>query len=194
MYKVLGSKKNRGFRVLWMLEEIGQPYEVVPADPRSPEVIARNPSGKLPVLIDGDHAIPESSAILTYLGDRHGQFVFPCGTPERGMLDALVHIIADDFDACLWTAARHSFILPEDKRVPAIKPTLRWEFARAQGHMAARLGAGPFLMGETMTVADILLTHCLRWARGAKFELIPEMQAYLDRMNRRPALKRVEAL
>jgi glutathione S-transferase len=193
MYKVIGKVQSRAFRVLWMLEEIGQPYELIEAAPRSPEVVALNPSGKVPVLVDGDATLLDSTAIITYLADKHDKLTYPAGTIERARQDALTHATLDEVDAVLWTGARHSFILPEDKRVPEVKPSLKWEFARNLDLMADRF-EGPFLMGDTMTIADIVLTHCLNWAYGAKFPVENEkMLAYAKTMRGRDAFKRAQA-
>ena len=57
------------------------------------------------------------------------------------------------------------------------------------------MGEGPFLMGEVMTVPDIILTHCGNWALGAKFPIVEHrLSAYLDQMRQRPAYKRAMAL
>ncbi|MCC6007693.1 MAG: glutathione S-transferase family protein, partial [Rhodobacteraceae bacterium] len=181
MYKVIGSPGSRAFRVLWMLEELGVPYEHVAAKPRSDEVVALNPSGKVPVLVDEGVPITDSTAIVQYLADKHGKMTHPAGTIARARQDGLTHLLLDEIDACLWTAARHSFILPEEMRVGAIKTPLRWEFARSQQGVADRLGEGPFLMGEMMTVPDILLAHCGLWARKAGFDITaPNLLAYLE--------------
>jgi glutathione S-transferase len=92
-------------------------------------------------------------------------------------------------------AARHSFILPEEHRQPAIKTPLKWEFERSQRTLVARMGPGPFLMGETMTVPDILLAHCLIWAGAAGFPIVePALEAFRDRMRDRPAYGRAMAV
>ena len=194
MYKVYGSVSSRAFRVLWMLEEIGQPYEFVKAGPHSAEVLALNPSGKVPVLTDGDAVLTDSTAILTWLADRHHQLTHPAGTIARAQQDALLHCVLDEVDAVLWTAARHSFVLPEERRVPAVKDSLKWELSRNLDRMAARF-EGPFVMGATMTIADIVLTHCLNWAHNAKFEITSErLLAYGKEMRGRAAFRRVVAL
>ncbi|MDK3071586.1 glutathione S-transferase family protein [Sedimentitalea sp. JM2-8] len=194
MYKVYGSVTSRAFRVLWMLEEIGEPYDYIKAGPRSEAVTALNPSGKIPVLTDGNVVITDSTAILTYLADKHRKLTFPAGTIERAHQDALTHAILDELDAVLWTAARHGFVLPEEHRVPDVKPSLKWEFARNLDRLADRM-AGPFLQGEQMTIADIIATHCLNWAIGAKFPVENEkMNAYAKAMRSRDAFKRVRGL
>ncbi len=194
MYEVIGTRASRTLRVLWMLEEIGQPYTHLPAGPRSDEARAANPSGKVPALrVEGD-VITDSVAIMTYLGDHHGALTYPAGTILRARQDALTFQIIDDVDALLWTAARHGFILPEEHRVEAIKPSLKWEFARNISRLSKAI-KGPFLMGDQMTIPDILLTHCLRWAATAKFPApdanLAEFQA---RMEARPAFQTAVAL
>jgi glutathione S-transferase len=194
MYKVIGTVASRTFRVLWMLEELGQPFEHLAAPPRSPDVVALNPSGKVPVLIDDGAPITDSTAILQYLADKHGSLTHPAGTLPRARQDSLTQFLLDEFDAALWMAARHSFILPAELRQSAIKDSLKWEFARSQKTLVARLGEGPFLMGAEMTVPDIILTHCGNWAEAAKFPISePRLADYLARMRARPAFQRAKA-
>ena len=194
MYKVLGTANTRAFRVMWMLEELDQPYDHVRAAPQSDGVVAFNPSGKVPVLIEDGTPITDSTAIIQYLADRHGALTHKAGTIERARQDSLTQFLLDEFDAVLWTAARHTFVLPEELRVSAIKDTLRWEFQRSQQILKQRVGNGPYLMGEVMTVPDIILTHCLGWAQAARFPLMDCWdQNYLVKMRARPAYLRADA-
>lgn len=194
MYQVIGTRASRTFRVLWMLEEMGVEYAHIPANPRSDEVRALNPSGKVPVLRDGDAVLTESVAIMAYLGDKHGQFCCPAGTVARARQDALSFQILDEIDAVLWATARHSFILPEEHRVPAIKEPMKWEYARNLKRLSDKL-EGPFLMGEALSIPDILLTHCLRWAEIAKFPAPDDkLSEYKARMEARAAFQKVLAL
>jgi glutathione S-transferase len=193
-YKIIGSVKSRTLRVLWMLEEIGAEYEHVPSAPRSEEVTRFNPAGKVPVLIAEGVPITDSVAIMTFLGDRHGKLTHAAGTIQRARQDSLTQAIVDEFDAALWTAARHSFVLPEDKRVPAVKDSLRWEFERSQEQFVPRMAEdGPFLMGEEMTIPDILLAHCMGWAVAAKFPVTEPFKEHARRMRDRPAFARASA-
>ncbi|MDG4646815.1 glutathione S-transferase family protein [Roseibacterium sp. SDUM158017] len=193
-YQVIGSVKSRTMRVLWMLEEIGASYEHVPAAPRSDEVTRFNPAGKVPVLVADGVPISDSVAIMTFLGDRHGKLTHTPGTIERARQDSLTQAIIDEFDAPLWMAARHSFILPEDMRMPGIKDSLRWEFERSQEQFLPRMAEdGPFLMGEELTIPDILLAHCMGWAVGAKFPVTEPFREHARRMRERPAFERASA-
>lgn len=195
MYKVIGKTQTRTLRVLWVLEELGLDYDHVQAPPRDPSVVAVNPAGKVPILIADGVPITDSLAIMTYLADRHAALTFAPGTIDRAHQDALTHFVNEEFDQILWMAARHSFVLPEEHRLPAIKDSLKWEFEQSQHRLLPRMSeTGPFLMGETMTIADILLAHCLRWAVGAKFPIIDDrIHAFGAMMFDRPAYKKAAA-
>lgn len=190
MYTVIGSANTRTLRVLWLLEELGLPYTHIPAAPQSAAARAHNPVGKVPTLIDGAASITDSTAIVTYLADKHGAFTAPAGTLPRAQQDSVTHFLLDEFDALLWTSARHSFVLPEDMRMPAIKTSLKWEYARNLSRLSARL-KGPYLMGDQMTVPDILAAQCLSWGLAAKFPS-PEgaLADYLTMLRARPAYLR----
>lgn len=194
MYEVFGTTTSRAFRVLWALEELGQPYTLIPAKPRDPVITAVSPSGKVPALrVEGD-VLTDSTAIMTYLADKHGGLLAPAGTLARAQQDSVVHAIIDEVDAVLWTGARHGFVLPEEHRVPEVKPSLKWEFNRNVSRLADRITT-PFAAGDRFTIADILLTHCLNWSISAKFEYESEkMKAYAKEMRARPAFQRVRAL
>lgn len=192
MYTVIGSKATRTFRVLWTLEEMGLPYRHHPEKPRSQAVIALNPSGKVPVLQDGDAVLTDSVAIMTYLADKHGQLTHPAGTLDRARQDALTFLLLDEFEAEIWMAAKHSFVLPPELRLKEVKDSLKWGFAQSAARLAPQV-QGPFLMGETMTIADILCAHVLQWAVLAKFPDPGEvLNAYRARMQARPAWLRLQ--
>ena len=192
MIEVIGNMRSRAFRVLWMLEELGEPYVHRSASPHSAEVLKWNPAGKIPVLVEDGVAITDSTAILEYLADKRGRFSSPSGTLERAKQDSWTNFLLDEFDACLWAAARHSFILPPERRVPDLKATLKWEFARSLKSLASRMGEGPFLTGDQMTVPDFILAHCGLWARVAKFDIDePKVAERIERLQSRPAYRKI---
>lgn len=192
MYTVIGKANSRATRVLWMLEELGQSFEHVPAAPQSEGVVSFNPAGKVPVLIEDGTPITDSTAIIQYLADKHGALTYRAGTLDRARQDSLTQFLLDEFDAALWMAARHSFVLPAEMRQSAIKDSLIWEFTNSQKTLVHRMGEGPFLMGAQMTVPDIILTHCGIWSRVAKFPIKEaRLSDYLKRMTTRPALAKV---
>jgi len=193
MYTVLGHLRSRTFRVVWALEELDQPYDLQQATPQSPEIRAVNPFGKIPALIDGDTTLTDSAAILTYLSDKYGALTHPAGTLERARQDALTFAILDEMEAPVWSYAKHSFAMPEEHRVPAVKDSLKWEFSRGTNALTQRLGEGPYLMGDTFTIADIIATHVGNWATKAGFPITDDYTTYLNHTRARPAYQRADA-
>ena len=191
MYKVFGIPQSRAFRVIWMLEEIEIEYEHFSLKPGSQEVKNLNRSGKVPVLMDGEEILSDSSAIISYLGDKHEQLCFPRGSIERARQDAMVFRIIDEVDMILWLAARHSFILPEERRVNAIKPSLKWEFERNIDRIMSEKKS-KFLMGDEFMLPDIILAHCGSWARSAKFPSENKLfNDYINMCYDRPAVRKL---
>ena len=99
MYTLIGSIKTRAVRVAWVLEELGLDYTYVATPPRSEPVKKHYDPGKIPVLLDGDTAIPDSVAIMTYLADKHGGLTFPAGTVERAIQDGHTQFICEEMDS-----------------------------------------------------------------------------------------------
>ncbi|WP_299672152.1 glutathione S-transferase family protein [uncultured Roseobacter sp.] len=193
MYTVIGATKSRALRVLWTLEELGEPYTHIAAGARTDEARTYNPLGKIPALVDGDAVLTDSVAIMTYLADKHGKLTAPAGTVGRAHQDAMTLWLVDEFDAILWAAAKHSFVLPEERRVPAVKDALKFEFERSAAVLSDRL-EGPFLMGDDITLPDILACHCLNWAVGAKFPRTDDkLFAYAKALRDRPAFQAASA-
>ncbi len=193
MYKIIGTPTSRAFRVIWMMEEIGQPYELVPVKAGSDEAKAYNPSGKVPALMVDDTIITDSAAIMMYLADKHNALTYPAGTLDRARQDGFLHRVNDEFDAILWTAARHSFVLPPEHRVAEVKPSLKWEFARNVDRLMSEF-TGPYLMGDMCTVPDLILTHCGGWAISAGFPMENEaFKAYAKRVRSSDAFARARA-
>lgn len=189
MYTVIGQVKSRAMRVLWALEEMGEDYTHIPAEPRSDETKKYNPNGKIPALLDGEHVLTDSMAIVTYLADKHGKLAYPAGTVERAHQDAMTFWLIDEFDAVLWTAAKHKFVLPKEQRAPEVLNSLKAEFSTSAAKLSENL-KGPFLMGDALTIPDILACHCLNWAIGAGFPRTDDrVFAYAKNLRDRPAFQ-----
>jgi len=191
---VIGTRKTRAFRVLWALEEMELDYAHTPAMPRSQEVTRHAPLGKIPLLLVGNTVIKDSLAILTYLTDKHDQFTCPAGSLERAQQDAWTFRITDELDSLLWMAAQHSFLLPQEARVPEIKDALKAAYETNLARISTEF-SGPFVTGSSLSVPDFLLMHCLGWARVAGFPPPPEiLRAYIKELIKRPAYKRAQNL
>ncbi len=191
MLTVLGSPRSRAFRVIWLLEELELEYEVRNLSPRDPEVFALNPSGKIPALLDGEACIIDSAAICHYLADREQRLTFKPGSIKRAMQDSFTFFALDDLETPLWTHGKNNFVLPKEQRVPQILDQCKAEFAKALKNFEHRLGNNKYVMGDTFTIADIFITHCMTWAKSSRFE-IPKGPAddYLKHTRSRPAYRR----
>lgn len=191
MIEVAGSKGSRITRVLWMLEELGEPYALLPVKPNSPEARALNPTGRVPILLDGDLVLWDSAAICLYLGEKHPEKGLAARSlAERARMDAWMHFLQSELEMPMWNKLKHRLLLPPELRVE-VGPWVTWEFARDAEALEVRLGAGPFALGDRFTAVDVLLGHVLQWARSAKFEPFPDgVSAYAERVWSRPALAR----
>jgi glutathione S-transferase len=188
MYQAVGSRGSRVSRVLWMLEELGEPYEFIEVGRRSQEAYALNPSGKVPILIDGDLRITDSAAICVYLADKHADKGFGAnpGLAGRAEIDGWMHFAQSELEAPLWNKLRHRFILPPELRV--------YDFASEVRALDGRLGDRAFALGERFSAVDVLLGDIGAWARGGRFRIESErVNAYLDRVLSRPARARAQA-
>lgn len=194
MYKIIGHPHSRTSRIAWMLEELGQDYEYIIATPQSETARKYNPNGKVPILLDGDDAIIDSVAIVTYLADKHGAITHKAGTIERAQQDSLMQFACDELDGSLWAGAKHRFALPEEHRIEAMKDTAKYEFERGCKGLAKRLGDKEFVTGDSFTIADLIIGHCAGWAQSAKYNLPDgKIGEYFTRLQSRDALARARA-
>lgn len=201
MLTLYGCPNTRSMRVAWVLEEAGAAYDYEPVilrkgGGRRPSFLRVNPSGKVPVLVDGDLVLSESAAICTYVGD-----LFPAarltpafGTADRGRYNQWMAFAIAEFEQPLWTIAKHRFALPKELRVPAVEEAARWEFGRACRVLEKGLGERAFIVADHFTAADIMLAHTVAWANSAGVQVQSGLlQGYADRLLGRPALQRALA-
>ena len=158
----------------WMLEEIGEPYDIVllslkKGDNLKPDFLALNPMGKVPVLRHGDVIISESAAIATYLADAFPQarLNVPIGDPRRGSYLKWLFFGPSCLEpAILERAYPRKEPAPRGAAGFANADTVIDVLAKAAG------AASPYLLGEQFTAADIIIGSGLRW--GTMFKLLPE--------------------
>jgi glutathione S-transferase len=186
---------SRSSVVRWMLEEIGEPYDIkllrlAEGDQQKPDYLAINPMGKVPALRHGDVIITESAAICAYLADafpRAGLNV-PIGDPRRGPYLKWLFF----GPGCLEPAVI-------DRAAPRKEEPRRamlgyGDFETVMNVLAKALERGPWLLGEQFTAADVVIGANIRW--GMIFKLLPERKEFLDyaaRIAARPAAQRAEA-
>ena len=186
---------SRSSIVRWMLEEVGEPYDIhllslTKGASRAPDYLAVNPMGKVPALRHGEVIITEAAAICTYLADefpRAGLNV-PIGDPRRGIYLKWLFF----GPSCLEPAVIDRAAPRKDE---ARREMLGYgDFDTLMNVLAKAVSAGRCLMGEQFTAADVVIGSGLRWAM--MFKLIPERPefvSYVGRLEQRPALQRATA-
>jgi glutathione S-transferase len=187
MIRLFWCPRTRASRILWMLEEMDEPFEVEMVDIRNPETktaefLAASPMGKVPAIEDGPVKIADSSAIALYLADRY---------PASGLAPAI-----DD-------PLRGSYLYWMTFTPGVIEPSMaekfnQWEVNRGSSGwgdydlmmevLEKGLKDGPWLLGARFSAADVLVGSSIYFMK--LFGILPEtpvMETYLERCLARPA-------
>ncbi len=195
MIRVHHLNNSRSQRVLWMLEELRLPYEVVryERDARTmlapPALRAVHPLGKSPVLEDGGLTLAESGAIVEYLAERYGpELTVPPGAPERARYLHWLHYAEGSVMPPLFLKLVLSRMGLLGR--PA-RPYADGQIALHLDYLEAELGEGPWFMGQGFTAADIQLSFPLEAAasRGGLNARRPRLWDFLQRIHARPAYR-----
>jgi glutathione S-transferase len=194
MYQAVGAPGSRLTRVIWMLEELGEPYEIVRAKQYSDTMKRFNPTGKMPALVDGDFVLTDSAAICAYLGEKHadkGLGPDPGVEGRAEMMSWMLYALSE-FEQPMWNKLKHRFLLPQEFRAE-VAPWVGREFAAEIAALEAKLAGRPYALGDRFSAVDVILGHCGQWARSGKFEVAPGAVAdYFERVLSRPALARAK--
>ncbi len=184
---------SRAATVVWMLEEVGQPYQLAFVDlmvgaHKDPGFLAKNPMGKLPTLDDHGTVVTETAAIGLYLADRYaaGRLAPALDEPARA------------------TYLRWSLFAPSVIEPAAMAKLAGWEVKASQAgwgtydamvaSVEAAIGEGPYLLGERFTMADVIFGGTVRYL--LRFKMIdarPRLVDYAARLEARPTLQAAEA-
>ncbi|HTS83595.1 MAG TPA: glutathione S-transferase [Usitatibacter sp.] len=200
---------SRSQRVLWLLEELGEPYEIVKyqRDAQTmlapPELKKVHPLGKSPVVVDGDAVLAESGAILEYFAEKHGRFLPAQGTPDWRRYRYWMHYA--EGSAMPPMLLKLVFDRLERARAPFfVKPIVRQISSKAKDgfigaqiklhldFMEGELAKSAWFAGSDFTVADIQMSFPLEaaTARAGLDESRPRLMDFLARIHARPAYKR----
>ena len=193
--KLYHAIPSRAAVTRWMLEEIGEPYDVhllnlSQGDNRKPEYLAVNPMGKVPALEHEGVVITESAAICTYLADAFPEagLAVPIGDPRRGIYLKWLFFGPSCMEPAITDRA---FPRKEEARPGTLG---HGSYDNVMDVVANAVAKGPYLLREQFTAADVVIGSNLRW--GMMFKLIPErpeFTEYVGRLSMRPALQRAEA-
>lgn len=196
MITVFGE--GRGFRVVWLLEEMGLPYRLRPVDlvagvQDDPEFLAINPGGFIPAMRDGDVVMVESIAIMEYLMARYGPTSLAPDpqAPTFPAYQQFLHLGEAGLAASIYFVGGARNFAPEAERQNWSAGQALEVFETRLRLVTRQLARSPFLAGEVFTAADISVFYALQLARGFGGVALAEIeQAYMARVSERAAFKR----
>ena len=198
MITLYGVPMSRAARSLWMLEELGVPYENVPThfatgETHLPEYLALNPNGHIPTLQDGELVLWESLAINLYLARRYDKGLWPHSVADEGRVYQWSVWAMTELEGPLLAYVMHSLLLPKAQRDPKKAAEALAQLAQPLGVLEAALHGKSALVGESFGVADLNVASVLSLSRLADLDLSkwPRVEAWLGRCLERPAQKRV---
>lgn len=195
MIRVFGVPESRAYRCLWCLRELGLAYEHVPTHfkgaSKDEALLAVNPNGRVPALVDDDVAIFESMAINLYLVRKYGE-----GTPLalRGIADEARALewsfwAMTEVEMALLDLLTHGFSLPPSERDPIRVENARAKLARPMRVLDTTLATAPYLHGAHFGIGDLNVSAVLGWGKLARFDFSPwpNVGPWLDRCVKREA-------
>lgn len=195
MIEVHHLNESRSQRILWLLEELGEPYEIVKyqrnAETRlaPPELEDVHPLGKAPVLKDGTLTIAESGAIVEYLCAKYGggKLGRALGDPDWA---AYIEWLQYSEGSAMLPLMLFMYLGRLGEAGAPLHPRVESEIKRHMGYVDAYLGGRSFLVGSSLTGADVMMSFTLEVMRAfGKLKDYPNLDAYLNRLHDRPAWK-----
>ncbi len=187
---------SRSQRVLWLLEELGVPYEMVryQRDPQTrlapPELAKIHPLGKSPIIVDGDIKIAESGAIVDYLVRRHGAGTMmpSLGSAEHEAYQEWLHYSEG---SAMLPLMLNLYVSRLKEAGAPLHPRIDSELANHLGYIDSALQGREFFVGPSLTGADIQMSFVGEMAKVFdRLAPYPNLSAWLSRMHARPAFQR----
>ena len=196
MLKIYGAPHSRAFRVIWLANEIGIPYEHVPvtfsvpnAQCKEPWYVALNPNGLVPSIDDNGFVMWESAAINLYLAERYQCSLYPSTPQSRGRMLQWTFFVANDVEPVLITLFRNRVFFPPEQRNAALadqaEATLRTKLAILEQQLVKT----PFFGGDRWDMGDFMVACVLYLLTRLKLDLTayPKLDAWLIASINRPA-------
>jgi glutathione S-transferase len=198
MIKLYGVPRSRALRSLWMLEELGLPYENVKigttGDTRTPEFLRINPNGHVPVLQEDGLILWESLAINLYLARKYDKGLWPKTVEDEGRAFQWSLWAMTELEEPILTALRNRVLLPQEQRDAQKANDAAQRFVGPLQVLDGALAEKMYLLGDAFTVADLNVASVLMLAPLASLDLssAANAQAWLGRCTSRPALGRAQ--
>lgn len=198
MLTIYGISASRAFRNLWLLEELGLAYRHEPVgfrngETETPEMLALNPNGHIPVLTDGDLVLYESMAINLYLASRYGADtpLWPADPAGQGLAYQWSFWVMTEVEQPLLTVLMHKRVMPEERRDPDKVARNTGILKKPFRVLEQALEKQDWLLGDRFSVADLNVAAVISWARAARMDLAeyPRMSAWVKACTARPAFR-----
>ncbi len=193
--RIYGIARTRAFRALWAAMELGLDFEHLPieigdAGARSPEFLAINPNGRLPVIVDHGFVLFESLAITLYLAKKHGfGTLYPAAleSEAKAWQWSFWAIAEVDRGVNIWSL--HAVRLPPQERNAALRAEALSAIAAPFKVLDAAVARWPYLLGNDFTVADLNVAAVISRAVDMDLSAVPHLHAWLTRCLDRPAAR-----
>ncbi|NIO43351.1 MAG: glutathione S-transferase family protein [Burkholderiales bacterium] len=200
MLKIYHAPRTRGFRVIWLCEELGTPYQIVPVDMspdyrKSAEWRKLNPVGKVPVMSDGELTMFESGAIVQYVLEKYGEGRLQTnpGSNDHGLFLQWCWFAEATLSRPLGEIVNHKREFASSPLRPIIDEMKARARLCAQA-LDAALSGKTWIVGDTFSAADVMLGLSLRsYTRLMEEDFPGNVAPYWARLTERPAYKRAEA-
>jgi glutathione S-transferase len=198
MIQLYGNLRSRAMRCLWMLEEVGEPYQLIEKSTRaddlqSAEYLRLNPNARIPALVDGEVVLWESMAINLYLAQKY-EGPMHCAGPEVLGLSAQWSFWAVlEIEALLLDLLQHRAVLPDFARDASYAERDELLLRKPLGILNDALAGREYLIGNSFTVADLNVASILVWGKIARLDMSihPAATRWLDGCLARAAYGRV---
>ncbi|WP_426108280.1 glutathione S-transferase family protein [Pseudomonas sp. TWR1-1-4] len=186
---------SRSQRILWLLEELGLPYEIkrYQRDPKTnlapPELKAINPLGKSPVIEDGGLVLIESAAIIDYLIRRHGQGRLQ-PDPASATYDHYVQWLHFAEGSAMLPLMLNLYVGRLGEAGAPLHPRIESEVANYLGYLNDVLAGKAYLLGDELSGADVQMSFIGEIARAqGKLQAYPNLAAWVEKFQARPAYR-----
>ena len=201
MITLYHCRAARSFRPLWMLEEMGLPYDLkmLPFPPRvfAKEFLSLNPLGTVPLMFDGETKMTESSGICHYLGTKYGPtpLIVDASEPAYGAFLNWMYFSDATLTFPQTLVLRYSRLEPEERRIPQVAGDYTKWFLGGLRAVEAATADAKMLAANRFTAADIVVGYALRLAEniGLAKDFGPNAAAYWHRLQQRDGYRRAVA-